>query len=161
MFALDENLVGHAKLFRNLKHEVVELISLVNVHADSVLAALQSLAQCRNSQRVSCHAMSPLQPHRLELRKRVVAHESSAGETAVDCGVMREHEHAVFRELEVKLHDVCSHADDGLYCRNRIFRIVPPVAPVNGHNDISRVRIVDFGENLVRPFRILRLTRSA
>ena len=136
LLALDQDLVGDSEFLGEGENQVVIFITLIHVHADAVLAALQRLAEGADVQGVGGNAVRALETELLELIQGVIAYKALSGGAAVDRPVVREHENAVLGELEVELHYVSAHPDDGLDGRDGVLRIIAPVASVAGHDHI-------------------------
>lgn len=137
--ALDEHLLRHAEFLADLQRHVIKLISLVDIHHDTVLADLQRFAQGRHLPGRT-HAVRRTQEAALNRIIGDVAHTSPPGSGPVDGMVVAEHQHAVLRQFEVQLHDIDAHADHRLDGGNRILRIVAPVSAVRSHHDVFRAR---------------------
>ena len=144
--ALDQNLLRDAQLLRDGQHQVVVLITLVDVDHDPVLAHLQRLAERRHPVR-RLHAVARLQNAPPDRVVGDVAHTALARSRPVDRPVVTDHQNAVLRQFKVQLHDVGTHADHRFDGRQRVFRPVAPVATVTGHDDIFRRRIVNLGDD--------------
>ena len=144
-----------AELLADLQRHVVKLISLVDIHHDTVLADLQRFAQGRHLLGRT-HAVRRTQEAALNRIIGDVAHTSPPGSGPVDGMVVAEHQHAVLRQFEVQLHDIDAHADHRLDGGNRILRIVAPVSAVRSHHDVFRRGIVNLGHDFRRMRRVFR-----
>ena len=105
--------------------------------------------------------MCSLQPHLLDFVQCIIAYEAFSCGAAVQSGVMRQDQNAVLGELEVELHNVRTHTDNGLDGRNGVFRVVPPITSVTSNYNILGRGVVNLCDDFLRPVRILRLIVSA
>ena len=144
--ALDQNLVRDAQLLRDGQHQVVVLVTLVDIDHDPVLAHLQRLAERRHTVR-RLHAVARLQHAPPDRVVGDVADAALARSRAVDRPVVAKHQHTVLREFQVQLHDVHAHADHRFDGGDRVLGVVAPVAPVRSHDDVFGAGVVDFGDD--------------
>ena len=96
---LDEHLVGHAQLLGDGQHLVVVVVTLVNVHRDTILTHLQSLPQRRDLQARNGDTVTTFQVELLQLGIGVFADRAATGGRSVECAIVAEHEDAVARHL--------------------------------------------------------------
>ena len=82
--------------------------------------------------------MGPFQPQLHKFPVSIAVHRTGPVRTPVHSPVMTQHEHAVFGHPDIHLHDIDTHAYHGLYGRDAVFRIIPPVSPVRHDKHLFR-----------------------
>ena len=110
--ALDEELVCDTEPLGYFENLVVELVALVNIDTNPVLAYPQGFLEGENAAGVGGYAVRPFQPELFQLGQSEVAYRALAVGAAIQCPVMGQYEYGVLRHLQVELHNVSPHIDD-------------------------------------------------
>ena len=134
-------------------------VELVDVDEDLAAADVERLFERGHAlvgQRGVLAALALAQTRLAHFRKREVLDGARAVRYAVELAVVRKHVVSVLRLGDIDLDHVAAHLDRAADRRERIFRMIAPVAAMGDDEHVVAVRAVELRAQPLRARRLLR-----